>query len=168
MQKKVLSEQAIYYGHITMPKDWEINRAELAIDVLKYDWSGKFFSSKTLDKVNTYIMNYAHAKFNVRLVNKKIEGFVYKPTETTKPLLDIDLGNLNNSPDFTMLYALGAENCTVTILYDDNTRKKQTWNVSLEDNKFIIFPSANMYYITNNQTKDLNYILKITYEEKRN
>ena len=28
MQKKVLSEQSLYYGDVTMPKDWDIDRSE--------------------------------------------------------------------------------------------------------------------------------------------
>ena len=30
MQKKVLSEQALYYGDVTMPKDWDIDRDKLS------------------------------------------------------------------------------------------------------------------------------------------
>ena len=30
MQKKVLSEQALYYGDVAMPKDWDIDRDKLS------------------------------------------------------------------------------------------------------------------------------------------
>ena len=30
MQKKVLSEQALYFGDVSMPKNWEIDRTELS------------------------------------------------------------------------------------------------------------------------------------------
>ena len=30
MQKKVLSEQSLYYGDITMPKNWDIDREKLS------------------------------------------------------------------------------------------------------------------------------------------
>ena len=29
MQKKVLTEQALYYGDVVMPKDWDIDRDKL-------------------------------------------------------------------------------------------------------------------------------------------
>ena len=29
MQKKVLTEQALYYGDVAMPKDWDIDRDKL-------------------------------------------------------------------------------------------------------------------------------------------
>ena len=35
MQKKVLTEQAIYYGDVAMPKDWDIDRDKLQNDILK-------------------------------------------------------------------------------------------------------------------------------------
>jgi len=31
MQKKVLSEQALYFGDVAMPKDWDIDRDKLHI-----------------------------------------------------------------------------------------------------------------------------------------
>ena len=35
MQKKVLTEQALYYGDVTMPKDWDIDRDKLSGDILQ-------------------------------------------------------------------------------------------------------------------------------------
>ena len=35
MQKKVLTEQAIYYGDVAMPKNWDIDRDQLQNDILK-------------------------------------------------------------------------------------------------------------------------------------
>ena len=35
MQKKVLTEQALYYGDVDMPKDWDIDRDKLQNDILK-------------------------------------------------------------------------------------------------------------------------------------
>ena len=35
MQKKVLSEQALYYGDVAMPKDWDIDRDKLSGDILQ-------------------------------------------------------------------------------------------------------------------------------------
>ena len=34
----------------------------------------------------------------------------------------------------------------------------------LTNNKFIMFPSTNMYYLTNNQKDSLNFVQTITYE----
>ena len=43
MQKKVLSEQALYYGDVAMPKDWDIDRDKLSEDILKSVIQNKLF-----------------------------------------------------------------------------------------------------------------------------
>ncbi len=42
--------------------------------------------------------------------------------------------------------------------------KEEAWDIPLENNKFIMFPSTNMYYLTNNQKDSLNFVQTITYE----
>ena len=73
--------------------------------------------------------------------------------------------DLQNSPDFVLLYGVLIEECNVTIHYDNNRKKGNTWNIPLENNKFIMFPSTNMYYITNNQKRSLNFVQTITYDQ---
>jgi|TARA_R100001460_G_scaffold12217_1_gene28197 hypothetical protein len=165
MEKKVLTEQALYFGDVNMPKYFEINRPELALDIFKYSFTRKFPMSKSLDKLDTYIRNYLRAKHNIAVVSKTREGFIFQPNETTKPCMDIDFESLKDSADYTMLYGVGVEDCYVTILYDNNRRKQQYWKINLTHNKYIIFPSSNMYFITNDQNKELNFVLKMTYRQ---
>ena len=42
--------------------------------------------------------------------------------------------------------------------------KVEDWDIPLENNQFIMFPSTNMYYLTNNQKDSLNFVQTITYE----
>ena len=63
-----------------------------------------------------------------------------------------------------MLYGIEVEDCIVRIYYDDNRRKGRSWDIPLENNKFIIFPSSNTYYITNNQKDSLNFVQTTTYD----
>ena len=44
MQKKVLTEQALYYGDVAMPKDWDIDRDKLSGDILQSQIQNKPFS----------------------------------------------------------------------------------------------------------------------------
>ena len=165
MQKKVLSEQAIYYGDVKMPEYWEIDRNKLSFDTLESKLlDSEFPFSRTWDKLNTYIIDYVRLKYNITLVNKKTWADIYKPTETTKPLLNVDPIDLRNSPDFTLLYGLKVKDCMVRIYYEDNRRKGRSWDIPLTNNKFIMFPSTNVYYLTNNQISDLNFVQTITYE----
>ena len=41
---------------------------------------------------------------------------------------------------------------------------KEMWDIPLKNNDFIMFPSTQMYYITNNQKDSLNFILTTSYE----
>ena len=165
MQKKILSEQVLYYGDISMPKHWEIDQNDLAHYILHSSLTNEELQfSRTYDKLNTYIRDFINLEHGVNLVNKSTWGNIYKPNETTIPLLNIDPVDLRNSPDFTLLYGVKVKDCNVRIHFEDNRRKGRSWDIKLENNMFIMFPSTNMYYITNNQKDSLNFVQTITYE----
>ena len=42
MQKKVLTEQTLYYGDVAMPKDWDIDRDKLSGDILQSQIQNRF------------------------------------------------------------------------------------------------------------------------------
>jgi len=165
MQKKVLSEIALYYGDVAMPKGFEIDRDKLQSDILKSQINNKEFPySREWDKLNTYLREHINVEYGFQLVNKETRGNVYKPKEISIPLLNIDPVDLKNSPDYTLLYGVSVKDCSVRIHYDDNRRAGRSWDMPLTNNQFIMFPSTNMYYITNNQKDSLNFILTITNE----
>ena len=165
MDKKVLSEIDLYYGDVTMPKDWEIDPIELAHQILQYQIHNKKFPpSKTWDKLNAYIREHIRLEYNLSLVNKKTWGNIYSPHQTSIPLLNIDPVDLRDSPDYTLLYGVKVKDCSVRIHYDANRRAGRSWDMPLTNNKFIMFPSTQMYYITNHQKDSLNFIQTITYE----
>ncbi len=165
MQKKVLTEQALYYGDVAMPKDWDIDRDKLQQDILTSNITDSPFPfSKTFDKLNTYMRDHINLEYGFTLINKKTWGNMYKPQETTIPLLHIDPVDFRNSPDYTFLYGVNVKNCSVRIHYDQNRRAGRSWDIPLTNNKFIMFPSTCMYYLTNNQKDSLNFVQTITYE----
>jgi hypothetical protein len=114
--------------------------------------------------LNTYIREHINLEYNLKLVNKEMWGNMYKPAETTIPLLNVDPIDLKNSPDFTLLYGVKVKDCNVRIHYEDNRRRGKSWDIPLLNNKFIMFPSTCMYYIKNNQHDSLNFVQTITYE----
>ena len=170
IHKTTLSEIALFYGDISMPKGFEINLSILAIDSLKHSFKNlndstlDFPFSKSWDMLNTYIRDHMRVKHNLTLVNKNTWGNLYKPNEITIPLLQIDKVDLRNSPDYVLLYGVSSQKCNVRIYYDDNRRKGKTWNIKLKDNQFIMFPSTCMYYLTNKQQDILNFVQTITYD----
>ena len=165
MRKKVLSEQSLFYGNIDMPKGFEIDQEKLTNDILQSTFNSKDFPfSRTWDMLNTYMGDFTGLEHGIVLINKSTWGNIYKPNETTTPLLNIDPVDLRNSPDFTMLYGVKVKDCFVRIHFDDNRRKGRSWDIELKNNMFIMFPSTNMYYLTNNQKDSLNFVQTITYE----
>ena len=118
MQKKVLTEQALYYGDVAMPKDWDIDRDKLSGDILQSQIQNKQFPfSRTWDMLNTYMRDHIGLEYGINLINKETWGNIYKPAETTIPLLNIDPVDLRNSPDFTLLYGVKVKDCMVRIHY---------------------------------------------------
>ena len=165
MQRRVLTEQSLFYGDIDMPKGFEIDQEKLTNDILQSTFNSKEFPfSRTWDMLNTYMRDFIGLDYGINLINKSTWGNIYKPNETTIPLLNIDPVDLRNSPDFTMLYGVKVKDCFVRIHYEDNRRKGRSWDIELKNNMFIMFPSTNMYYLTNNQKDSLNFVQTITYE----
>ena len=165
MKKKVLAEIDLYYGDIEMPKGFEIDCKKLQTDILNSQINNKKFPfSRTWDMLNTYLREHIKLEYGFTLVNKASWGNVYKPEEISVPLLHIDPVDLKNSPDYTLLYGVNVKDCSVRIHYDANRRAGRSWDIPLTNNKFIMFPSTQMYYITNNQKDSLNFILTITHE----
>ena len=165
MQKKVLSEQALYFGDVKMPKHWEIDSNDLSGYILQSNIrNSEFLFSRTWDKLNTYIIEHINLKYKIKLANKETWGSIYNPLQTSAPLLNVDPVDLQNSPDYTLLYGVKVKDCMVRIHYEDNRRKGRSWDIELKDNMFIMFPSTNMYYLTNNQKDSLNFVQTITYE----
>tara|TARA_R100001086_G_scaffold167658_1_gene91059 strand:- start:229 stop:732 length:504 start_codon:yes stop_codon:yes gene_type:complete len=165
MHKKVLTEQSLYFGDVSMPKHFEIDRDELSHHILHSTFNNKeVLFTRTTDKLSTYITEHINLKYGLRLVGKKIRGDIYKPLQVSPPLLNVDPVDLRNSPDYTLLYGVKVDKCFVRIYYDDNRRKGRSWDMPLTNNQFIMFPSTNMYYITNNQQDSLNFVQTIIYE----
>ena len=165
MRKKVLSEIGLYSGQVEMPKGFEIDRDKLQEDTLKSQINNKEFSgSRAWNMLNTYVREHINLEYGFSLVNKKTWGNVYKPKEISLPLLNIDPVDLKNSPDYVLLYGIHVKDCSVRIHYNDNRRKGRSWDIPLVNNKFIMFPSTQMYYITNTQKDSLNFIQTIIYE----
>jgi hypothetical protein len=165
MHKKVLSEIDLHYGGIDMPKGFEIDRDKLQSDILLSHIKGSEFPfSRNWDMLNTYMRDHINLEYGFTLINKEMWGNVYKSKEISIPLLNIDPVDLRNSPDYTFLYGVNVKDCSVRIHYDQNRRKGRSWDIKLENNKFIMFPSTQMYYITNNQKDSLNFILTTTYQ----
>jgi len=164
MEKNILSEQAIYYGNVLMPKGFEIDLNQLRADILQSEIEKKDIKfSKNFDKLNTFIKDHVCLKYDINLIYKSTWGNFYQPHTITEPLLQVNPVDLKHSPDFVLLYGVQVKNCFIKIYYDDNRKKGRSWEIELLNNMFIMFPSTNMYTISNN-TDNLNIVNTIAYE----
>ena len=165
IKQNILSKIDLYYGDISMPTDFEIDKDQLQKDILtSIIQDCKYPYSKEWDKLNTYLREHINLEYDFSLINKLTNGFMFKQNESNLPECENNKVDLRNSPDYVMLYGVDLENTNVRIYYDDNRRAGRSWDIKLENNKFIIFPSTLIYHISNNQQNKLNFILKITYE----
>ena len=166
MQKKVISEIGVYYGQVEMPKGFEIDRDTLQTEILKIKVKDTDILPFSIpwDLLNKYLREHLKVEYDLILINKAIRGYYFKPGETSRPFFTADPHNLRNAPDFVLLYGVHVKDCLIKIYYDDNRRKGKWWDIPLINNKFIMFPATQLYYITNNQKDSLNFIQTTTYE----
>jgi hypothetical protein len=167
MQKKVLSEIALYHGTIDMPEHWDIDREKIEKDILSQNFFKKEFPfSKQWDMLNTYVKDHVNLKYKFQIGNKKTWGDMYEPKQSSLPLRQIDPVDLRNSPDFVFLYGvkIAKDSCWIRIYFDDNRRAGRSWDIPLNNNSFVMFPSTQIYYISPNISNEVNFIQTITYE----
>jgi len=165
IKQNILSKIDLYTGTILMPKGFEIDKEVLKENIIKHNVQDCSFPfSKEWDKLNTYLREHIYLENNFTLVNKFTTGFMFKPNESNVPECENNKVDLRNSPDYVMLYGVDLENTNVRIYYDDNRRAGRSWDIKLENNKFIMFPSTLIYHISNNQKDKLNFVIKTTYE----
>ena len=165
IKQKLLSKIDLYTGTISMPKGFEIDSAVLKKNILIHNIQDcPFPFSIEWDKLNTYLREHINLEYGFNLINKLTTGLMFKPNESNFPECENNKVDLRNSPDYVMLYGVDLENTNVRIYYDDNRRAGRSWDIKLENNEFIMFPSTLIYHISNNQKDRLNFVLKTTYE----
>ncbi len=181
MQKVVLSEISLIHGFVDMPKGFEINRTKIKNDIIKSfvdkkrinsnpkSYSYKDYTvpfSQPLQWLKDYLRDNIRVEHDFTLILKSEHGNVLHPKEQLVLRNQIEPVNLINSPDYTLIYVVHCEknSCELVIEYDDNRRKNRTWILPVHNNHFYMFPATQKYFITENNSKQLNVILTINYE----
>jgi len=182
MFKKILSQIDLYYGKVKMPKGYEIDRAILKeeiihsalisdsrksqskLDINFYDY--KIKDTTVLTPLHVYLKDFIQLKFKIKLILKDFWGNITYPQEQTLNRNTVDANNLNNSADYTLIYGVDVydETSKIVIEYDDNRRKTRSWHIPIKDNHFVMFPSTQKYYISQNNSNKLNTYLTLTFE----
>ena len=178
MQKKVLSEIDFYTDTVQVIK---IDRKKIKNDILnsfvsqnrlsnnKKDYSYQDFNvpfSQPLERLQAYIRDHFKLDYYRTLIPKKEWGNIYNRNESSFTRHQVEPLLLKDSPDYTCIYGvdIAKDSCELVIEYDDNRRKNRTWHIPLQNNQFIIFPSTQRYFISQNKSKQMNIFLTINYE----
>ena len=181
MKKVVLSEIDLYSGEIETPKGFEIQRNTIKNKIIQSYATANRISNNSKDytyldyKIDylqplTWLQDHMRDFFNLdyhkALIPKLIWGNVYEPNQASFLRHTIEPLNLKNSPDYTFVYGvdIGRDSCDMIIEYNDNRRANRTWHIPMKNNFFVMFPSTQKYFITPNQSKQLNIFLTTTYE----
>ena len=92
MQRQVLTEQALYYGDVAMPKDWDIDRDKLQQDILNSEITDSQFPfSKTWDMLNTYMRDHVNLEYDFNLINKVFWWIFFLHNQLFPPLSSLIL-----------------------------------------------------------------------------
>jgi hypothetical protein len=129
------------------------------ISLAYHDYAVPF--SQPLHWFHDYVRDHFKTEFKRTLIPVNTWGNIYAAHEGSLNRLQINPLDLKNAPDYVIIYGLQVADadCELVIEYDDNKRKNQIKRLPLKDNKFIIFPSTQRYYITKNKQDKLNVIL---------
>jgi len=181
MKEVVLSKINLIYGSVDMPKGFEIDRNKIKKDILNSFVEGnrinnnpKVYSykdykvpfSQPLQWTQDYLRDHIRLDYDFTLLQKDMHSKVLHPKEQSFLRNHIEPVDLQNSPDYTLIYAVDVEenSCECIIEYDDNRRKNRTWHLPIKNNNFIMFPATQKYMFTENTSNKLNIILVINYE----
>tara|TARA_Y100001972_G_scaffold43742_1_gene53835 strand:+ start:535 stop:1086 length:552 start_codon:yes stop_codon:yes gene_type:complete len=181
MKRVVLSEIDIISGTIDSPKGFEINRNKIKNDIINSFINQKRISnnekdfaytdyqvpfSQPLQWLKDYLRDHFRVEYNRTLVPKLDFGLVLDKKQQSHNRNLIEPLNLLNSPDYICIYGIdiNEDQLKVVIHYDDNRRANRTWHIPLHNNKFIIFPSMQRFFISENKSSKLQTILISTYE----
>jgi len=182
MKKKVVSEIDIVSGTIDSPKGFEVDRDTIKNDIITSFINQKRISKKERDFSYTdyvvpfsqplqwlkdYLRDHFRMEYGKTLIPKLDFGIILEPKQKSHSRNTVEPLDLLHSPDYTCVYGVDIddeEQLEVVIHYNDNRRVNRTWHVPLHNNKFIIFPSMQRFFITENKSSKLQTILISTYE----
>lgn len=174
MEKKVLSEIDIYSGEIKIPLDYKINRKEIFSSILyncfiklnkfNFDNTFKVDGSQPLGWYNDYIVDHVFLNYNFRIETVNQYGILLYPGDSLSLRNE---NNFNSVVDYTALYGIEVpKNSSKFILNFKKRNMSKTHVEEIYDNKFIIFPSTEDYYLTKNNSSSLICCLVSNYQKK--
>ena len=182
MEKKVLSEIALYSGKIKRPKGYEINRSKIKADILEAKLQNKSISdnpfdfrffdyearySKELGYVIENTVEYARLNFQLNLEPVLTFANVLEHKEQSFSRLILDRPEKQEFADFVLVYGVDVypESTQVVVEYDNNKYLNNAWFAPIENDHYVMFPTSQKFFITRNTSHNPNVFLIITFKK---
>ena len=172
MKKKVLSEIDLYAEEVKIPCGFKIDR-KLILSRILYNC---FIERKSFDSRNTfevthskemgwfseYISEHMYLRHGLDLEHYKHYSLILYPGEKSAIRNEHTLSPLSN---YTAIYGVDVpKNSTEFILNFKDKNKLKTHREEIYDNKFVLFPSNENYFLAKNTSSHLICFLICNYK----
>ena len=114
--------------------------------------------AKPFDWIQDYIRDHFNVAHKKILIPIDWWGNLYRPFERSHTRHTVKSQELDNSGDYTWVYCVDVQpnSCELVVEYDNNRIKDNTWHFPLENNKYILFPATQRYFISQNKSMENN------------
>lgn len=182
-QEIELEKKSIYWDYVHTPEGYEVKRDKIKSSALFHFFieQNRLSGDPTNHTYNDFKVDYMKevdyflALIRERYAQKKDRGLVlnkswcnvYYPGEMSLSRNQLKIGNLEQSPDYTLVYGLDVVKDSTNLVIEWETNRKYTlnWTMPMENNKYAIFPSGCNYYFTKNKADQINVFFGATYTE---
>ena len=183
LNKIELEKKNIYWDYVHTPKGYEVAKDVLKSSALHYffidqkrlsedKFENRYYDfkidyTKEVDYFLTLIRERFTLTHNRALVLNKSWSNCFYPMESSIKRNNLNIGNLAESPDYSIIYAIdvGFDSCDLVIEYETNRKYILNWRIPMDTNKFVIFPSGLNYYVTKNKSDKINVFFGGTFSE---
>jgi len=172
MERKELSKLELFVGTFKTKKSL-VNFDEIKTYLLKSVVLLPITKEKRLNGIKVkwernihWLYEYIRDQFskhnNLRqlYLSGDYEALISKPDELHPTINDINIYDLDGSPDYTILFPLNGK-ATVSLYYDDNRHKDKIWSVDIDKDRYLTFSSSIKYDISKNDDRENRIILKL-------
>tara|TARA_R100001163_G_C5058082_1_gene194641 strand:- start:1355 stop:1903 length:549 start_codon:yes stop_codon:yes gene_type:complete len=179
MNKKILSEIALFEGEITLPKNYQVDRYKIKSDILQSKLDNKTVSSNPyafafcdynietsapLNLVRSTIAEKLNVYHQIGIEPRLSFGNVFDPKQQSFFRNMIDPVNIKESPDYVMIYGVDVDkNASVVIENKDKRGIDQLSVYPIANNHFVIFPAYLRFFMNENDSSQTNIFLTTTY-----
>lgn len=171
MKKKALSETNIYFDQLPDISDVDNVKIKnfILTNLFKDIEKNKLNKNKYGDmEIGTcqdisWVMDYARDKINLNhkftLIPTKVFINVHTKYETSIKRHHIDYLDVRNSPDYTLMYVVEANNSEIVVEYNDHRKQGNSYNIKLKNKDLIMWNSDLNYYLTPNLEEEYRILL---------